>query len=235
MKNFTRRSERILVVAAHPDDEILGMGGTMAKDIKDGDKVSVCILGEGITSRYDRREEAKEEEIQQLENDSRRALEILGVKDVSYHRLPDNRFDSVDLLDIVKIIEKTLKQVKPEVIYTHHRGDLNIDHRITFDAVMTATRPQGNNRVRKILSFEVPSSTDWVDPSPERAFLPNVFVDISDTLDKKIEAIKTYQSEIRNFPHPRSIEAITITARKWGTKVGLNMVEAFVAIKEVIN
>jgi LmbE family N-acetylglucosaminyl deacetylase len=229
-----KKSKKILVVAAHPDDEILGMGGTITKHIKDGDKLSVCILGEGITSRYERREEAKKEEIQQLEEASRRALEILGVKDVSYHQMPDNRFDSIALLDIVKIVEKIMRRVRPDVVYTHHRGDLNIDHRIVFDAVMVAARPQGSSRVKKILSFEVPSSTDWAEPSSEKAFLPNVFVDISETLNKKIEAIKAFQSEIREFPHPRSIEAITITAKKWGTKVGLNTVETFMIVRDIV-
>ena len=224
--------KRVLVVAAHPDDETLGAGGTVAKHIASGDSVSVLILGEGIASRKERGENyAKEKET--LRADSRRALASLGVKDISFLDFPDNSFDTVPLLEIIKAIEKVMAEKKPEIVYTHHWGDLNIDHRRTFDAVLTACRPPGST-VKKILCFEVLSSTEWTAQTAENAFMPNLYVDITNTLEKKISALKEYRSEIRPYPHPRSPEGAEILAKMRGIIVGKRAAEAFHIVREII-
>lgn len=217
--------KRILVVAAHPDDEILGCGGTIARLIDEDCEAFTLILGEGITSRDDNRKEFKrKEEIKALKNQMYEANKIIGVKKVFTFDLPDNRFDTVPLLDIVKKIEQIKNDIKPEIIFTHYKNDLNIDHKLTYNAVITATRPIKNECVKIIYSFEVLSSTEWNYPL---SFRPNVFYDISKTFDKKIEAISCYKSELREFPHPRSLTNIELNARGWGVKVGLEYVEAF--------
>lgn len=221
----------ILVITAHPDDEVLGCGGTIAKHVLQGDEVYCLILGEGITSRYYQHGEAKEEGLKQLKSEAGQAASILGIKKAFFRDLSDNRFDTVPLLEIVKAIEEVKDEVKPDVIYTHHQGDLNIDHQITFKAVLTACRPVKNETVREIYSFEVPSSTEWSSPNPETYFMPDVFVDISKTFDKKIAALKAYKSEIREYPHPRSAEALEIIARRWGVSVGRELIEAFRLIR----
>lgn len=223
--------KRILVVAAHPDDEVLGCGGTIAKYSKEGSKIYTLILGEGITSRDEARiREEREGIIKTLKADARKANSIIGVEDIFIHDLPDNRFDTVALLDCVKIIEKIKDKVRPEVIYTHHGGDLNIDHRITYNAVLTACRPTKDEMVKEIYSFEVPSSTEWTYPC---TFNPNIFIDISETIDKKVEALKIYKTELRDFPHPRSEEAVRAIATRWGSISGLRAAEAFEAIRIV--
>ena len=222
---------KILVVAAHPDDEILGCGGTMARHIKKGDIVYTLILGEGITSRDDKRERKKREtEIKNLKDCADKANQVIGVKKIFLNDFPDNRFDTVALFDIVKVIEKIKNQIKPNIIYTHHRGDLNIDHQITYNAVLTACRPIEGEAVKKIYSFEAPSSTEWNYP---HTFNPNVFIDITKTIDKKLEALKCYEGELKKFPHPRSEQAIKSIAKRWGSLSGLSFAEAFEMIRSI--
>jgi LmbE family N-acetylglucosaminyl deacetylase len=225
--------KKILVVAAHPDDEILGCGGTMAIHSIKGDEVYVLILGEGITSRDVKRDRKKrDKEIEELRRDIEAANKIEGTKRTFLYDFPDNRFDSVPLLDIIKVIEKVKNEVVPDIVYTHHHGDLYIDHRLTFQAVMTACRPLKGESVKEIYSFEVPSSTEW-SPDNSKYFMPNYFVNIKDTFQEKIKAMKAYTSEIRDFPHPRSARALEILACNRGISVGLEYAEAFEVIRQV--
>jgi LmbE family N-acetylglucosaminyl deacetylase len=141
--------------------------------------------------------------------------------------LPDNRFDTVPLLDIVKLIEGLIEQIKPSVVYTQHGGDLNVDHRALYEATLAATRPLPGSCVRSVLSYEVASSTEWAFGQFAPAFHPNVFVEISDTLPAKIAAMQAYESEARAFPHPRAPESLEAMARRWGSTVGVAAAEAF--------
>jgi LmbE family N-acetylglucosaminyl deacetylase len=225
---------KILVVAAHPDDEVLGCGGTIARLAKQGHSVSINILGQGLTSRFKRPDQADSDELKALHDCSRRAGKLLGAKDVSLFDLPDNRFDTVPLLDVVKNIEDQVQRLQPEVVYTHHSGDLNIDHLISHRAVLTATRPTVGQPVKEIYGFEVPSSTEWAFSQFQPAFSPNFFVDITDTLDTKIEAMKLYKTETREFPHPRSAQALTALAQYRGSSVGMKAAEAFVLLRKLI-
>lgn len=222
----------ILVVAAHPDDEILGVGATVAKRVAQGDVARAVILGEGQTSRWKNREETPPEVLEKLHHDTIQAAEIIGYEKVYFADFPDNRFDHVDLLDIVKYVEKVIQEFSPEVIYTHHGGDLNIDHQMTYKAVLTATRPVGNYPVKEIYTFETLSSTEW-DFSYQNPFRPNMFEDVEHFLEKKLEAMKCYESELCDFPHPRSLEGMCVTAKKYGSVVGKAYVEAFMAVRVV--
>lgn len=223
--------DRILVVAAHPDDEVLGCGGTMARLAQAKHEITVLILGEGITSRDETRDRPKrEKEIQELKGHARKANALLGVKEVICEDFPDNRFDSVALLDIVKAVEKVKKRVDPKIIFTHYRNDLNMDHRVVYDAVLTASRPVAGQSVKEIYSFEVPSSTEWNYPS---GFTPNFFMEISATLDKKILSMNCYESESTKFPHPRSPEGLKVTAQRWGTVIGAQAAEAFEVVRMI--
>jgi len=225
-----KNRSNVLVIAAHPDDEVLGCGGVMAKYSGEKD-IYIIILGEGISSRHEKREDASKEELLGLQSQSIKVGKLLGAKANLFFNFPDNRFDTVPFLDIVKKIEEIIGEIRPEVIYTHHFGDLNIDHRITFRAVLTATRPINNCSAKEIYSFEIPSSTEWSYQKIENPFVPNVYEDISDTFKKKIEAMGIYQKELREFPHPRSLKGIEIFAQKRGVESGLEYAEAFELIK----
>ena len=226
--------KKILVVVAHPDDEILACGATIAKLSSNGYECYTLILGEGKTSRQDfRNKELLTEELNDLSNEIKEANNIIGIKEVFTSNFPDNRFDSVDLLDIVKEIEKIKKIIEPEIIFTHHIGDMNIDHQITHKAVLTATRPMQDECVKKIYSCEVPSATEWNAYSNETMFIPNTFIDVSETIDIKIEAMNKYKSELREFPHPRSLEYIKKLAQINGAKVGLKYCENFKLIRNI--
>ena len=222
----------ILVIAAHPDDEALGCGGTMARLSREGCDVYTLILGEGITSRNKKRDRTeRENEIAELGNQAEDANKILGVKEVYTYDFPDNRFDTVALLDIIKTIEKIKDGVKPDIVFTHHQGDLNIDHQITFKAVMTACRPTKDESVKEIYSFEIASSTEWNATSSLTYFMPDYFVDISKCLKVKINALKGYETELRDSSHPRSLEAVELNAKLWGVKMGFEAAEAFKTIR----
>lgn len=222
-----------LIIAAHPDDEVLGCGGTIGRLTSEMKNVYVAILGEGITSRYDQREQADVGALETLRNSSKRVAELLGVKDLFFYDLPDNRFDTIPLLDIVKIIEDLIDKVKPSTIFTHHGGDLNIDHSIIHRATLTATRPVAGLSVKQLYAYEVPSSTEWAFGQFTKDFHPNVFIDIEATIEKKVKAMEIYESEVRSFPHPRSPQALRVIAKRWGSVTGLEEAEAFELIREI--
>jgi len=220
----TNKKNNVLIVVAHPDDETLGCGGTIARHVENGDNVDVLFLADGETSRSARYNENR---VIEREKSGQTACSILGVNEPKFLGYPDNMMDTVALLDIVNEIEMVLEQVKPTVIYTHHSGDLNVDHQIVHQAVMTASRPQPECVVREIYSFEVLSSTEWATPLPQSSFIPNRFVDISSTLKRKLLALKEYEMEMRLFPHSRSVDSVVTLARYRGTTVGVNAAEAF--------
>lgn len=222
-------AKKMLIVAAHPDDEILGCGGTAARLVKGGYEAYTMILGEGITSRDETRERKKrEEEIAQLKKQIHEANKIIGVKDVFIYDFPDNRFDSVPLLDIVKVIEKIKDKLKPDILFTHYEKDLNIDHQLTYRAVMTAARPLPGETVKEIYSFEVLSATEWNFPL---TFSPDCFFNISRTIDIKAKAMEKYISELREYPHPRSLKGLRLNAENWGMRVGMAYAEAFKTVR----
>ncbi len=223
----------ILVVAAHPDDEILGCGGTMARLAREGHEVRIAILAEGMSSRYAHREDADPQQLQHLHARAQQAADKVGAKEVVLCKLPDNRLDTVPLLEVVKLVEELVARFRSQIIYTHHPGDLNVDHGVVHRAVLTATRPVPGQCVREIYAFEVPSSTEWAFQRLEPSFRPSVFVDIAETLEAKIEALACYDTETRKFPHPRSPEALRAIATRWGSVVGLPAVEAFELIRSV--
>jgi LmbE family N-acetylglucosaminyl deacetylase len=222
-----------LVIAAHPDDEVLGCGGTIARLAREGHAVHIAILGEGITSRFARRGQADKKLLKQLHDRSHRVANFLGAKDLFMGDLPDNRFDTVPLLDVVKMIERLVEKIRPEAIYTQHGGDLNIDHAVTFRATLTATRPVHGCPVKALYSYEVASSTEWGFQRFEPAFSPSLFINIESTLEGKIRAMQMYESEARVFPHPRSAESLSAMAAKWGATVGLKAAEAFEVIRDI--
>ena len=223
----------VLVVAAHPDDEVLGCGGTIARLAAEGDEVYVLILGEGITSRYHERSAASSELIATLHDRSRRAGDALGAKEVFLRGLPDNRFDTIALLDVVKIIEQHIQDLRPAVVYTQHGGDLNIDHLVTYRATLTATRPMQDTPVKAVYAYEVASSTEWAFQRFSPPFHPGIFVNIHETLERKIAAMQIYESEARTFPHPRSPEALRAIAQRWGSVAGVPAAEAFEVVREI--
>ena len=224
---------KVLVIAAHPDDEVLGCGATAARLAREKHEVHFAILGEGITSRHAQRSDADVQQLEELQRQAQAAAAKLGATSLVLHKLPDNRLDTVPLLEVVKVVEELVDRLKPEVIYTHHPGDLNIDHGVIHRAVLTATRPMVGQPVREIYAFEVPSSTEWAFGGLPPTFRPNVFVDVGATLETKIAAMACYETETREFPHPRSPEALRAVARRWGSVVGCHAAEAFELVRSV--
>lgn len=223
----------VLCVAAHPDDEVLGVGGTLARHADAGDDVYVCILSDGVTSRHDETDEAAREEIERRRNRARTACNKLGVKDTSFHTYPDNSFDTVPLLEIVQTIEAEIERHEPEIIYTHHHGDLNVDHELTSRATVTASRPLADCTVNRVLEFETLSATEWSTPTSSNAFQPTTFVDIADHLKVKLDALSVYEKELREPPHPRTIETVRKNANVWGAKAGMEAAEPFELLRKV--
>jgi LmbE family N-acetylglucosaminyl deacetylase len=224
----------VLVVAAHPDDEVLGAGGTIARLADEGAEVHLLILSEGETSRHSNRRAANARRaVRARETAAQKAAKILGAAGISFGRFPDNRFDSVDLLTIVQRIEAEAEEVRPQAVFTHFWGDLNIDHRITCDAVLAAFRPRPEAFGQELYSFEVPSSTGWAGSDLIRAFRPSVYVNIAKYLRRKLEAMAVYTMETQPAPHARSLEAVEALARFRGSEVGLVAAEAFVLQREI--
>ena len=225
--------ESVLVVAAHPDDELLGEGATIRRLVDEGATAHAVIMAEGITSRADAREMADTAELEVLKQDALAAAQIIGYTSMDFCGLPDNRMDQLDLLDIIKMVSGFVERYDPDTIFTHHPGDLNIDHRLVCQAVLTACRPVNGNRVKRIYAFETPSSTEW-NYAYENPFCPNAFFDVTDTLEAKVEAMSMYRSEDAAFPHPRSAEALRALARYRGSNVDCDYAEAFSVLREVM-
>lgn len=214
---------RVLAVGAHPDDCELGAGATLAKHAAGGDEVSILVLSAGAVSRGTSDVDGRADALRQQAVES---AKILGAS-VAVLNNPDQRFDSVDMLDLVRAVEAVIRQLEPERVYTHHGGDRNLDHRLTHDAVLTACRPVPGSSVRSVYAFEVASSWGTV-------FWPNLFVDVSGlALERKAKALACYKDEMRAAPHPRSIEALTALAAWRGATVGVAAAEAFVVVREI--
>ena len=225
----------VLVIAAHPDDEVLGCGGSIARHADAGDHVQVLIVAEGATSRQQQRDRGQvEAELSELAYAAQKAGEILGAKGVELLDLPDNRLDSIDSLDLVKLIEARIERYQPQIVYTHHAGDVNIDHRRLHEAVVTACRPTPGHSVKRLLSFEVASSTEWQPPGSAPAFQPNWFVDISEQWARKRLALDSYATEMCPWPHARSIQALEHLARWRGAQVGVQAAEAFCLLRQLV-
>ncbi len=220
---------RILTVAAHPDDETLGAGGTMARFVAVSHEVLVCILTEGVTARHGH--------VDLQQECAMKACDVLGVSDVRFCGLPDQRLDSLPLLDVITPIEKYVDEVRPDLVFTHFKEDTNQDHRAVFQATMVATRPIGDTGVSTVLCYETASSTEWAPPFPGCVFSPNLFVDISATLPTKLDALRAYEQtfagEMRPFPHPRSYQALEAISRRHGATAGVAAAEAFMLVRHV--
>ena len=227
----------ILIIAAHPDDEILAMGGTIAKHTSQKDNVTIIYMATGVTARREHEvknipkkvQEVWQQEIEKLRQDAKKSAKLLNVENVRFYDFPDNEMDGIQLLKVVKVIEKEIGEVKPDRIYTNHYSDLNVDHKVVFNATLTACRPSGSP-VKELLAFEVLSSTEWSYPYN---FNPNYFINVEKYVGEKIEAMKSFVSEIRKFPHPRSPENIEHTLRRWGSVSGFKAAEAFELIRRL--
>jgi LmbE family N-acetylglucosaminyl deacetylase len=220
---------RVLVIVAHPDDDVLGMGGTLLRHSKKGDTIKIIYLATGITARLQESNSKVKtsKEISKLRDNTKQSCKILGVKNYSFYDFPDNEMDTIPLLKITKIVENEINLFNPDRIYTSHFGDLNIDHKLVYQACLTACRPI-HVKTPELITFEILSSSEWNYPT---SFQPNYFVDISSFIEDKCNAMKCFKNEIRKFPHPRSVEGIKISAKKWGTVCGKKNAEAFQIIR----
>ena len=216
---------KILIIAPHPDDEVLGCGGTIAKHTKERDEVCFCIVTKAYLPDW------SEEFIKNRPKEIEKANKILGIKKTYFLDYPTVKLDTIPQKELNESISKVVNEVNPDVVYIPHKGDLNKDHRLVFESCLVVTRP-ANHKVKRILSYETLSETEWgqaIEP-----FIPNVYVDISETFEKKIKAIKAYESELREYPHPRSLEIVEALAKKRGSEVGVNFAEAFILIREIV-
>lgn len=214
---------RVLVVAPHPDDEVLGCGGTIAKHVVKGDEVHLCIVTKAYTPDW------SAEFLKNREKEIERVKGILGIKQTHFLNFPTVKLDTIPQKTLNDSMSDILNKVMPDIIYLPHNGDLNKDHRLVFEACLVAARPV-KHKIKKLLCYETLSETEWGIPS--NLFAPNVYIDISDTIEKKVEAMRTYKSELKQPPHPRSIELIRVLARKRGSEVKVNFAEAFMLIRE---
>lgn len=220
---------KILVIAPHPDDEVLGCGGAIKKYSRRGDEVYLCIVTKGYPPDWSKKN-LKDRKKEILE-----ANKILGIKKVFFLDLPTVKLDTIPQKMINDLILDCLNKVSPELVYIPHGGDINKDHRLVFEASMVAIRPKPGCPVKKALCYEVLSGTDWSASfsKKEDIFIPNVYIDISRTLKEKLKAMACYKTELKKYPHPRSLRAISVLAEKRGLEVGLEAAEAFTLVREI--
>jgi N-acetylglucosamine malate deacetylase 1 len=225
--------KKILVVVAHPDDEILGCGGTLLKSADKGAKIKTVIVSEGVTSRLIENLKEKKKKINQRMLSTKKAHNFIKKSEVVCLNFPDQKLDTVSMLNITQKIEKEIEIFNPDIVFTHHNGDLNLDHKIVNNATITACRPSPKCSVKQIFTFEIPSSTDWQAQGDSLNFAPNYFNDISEYLGKKIKVLGKYKSEMRPWPHSRSYENIKYLAKTRGASVGVKAAEAFRLIRAI--
>jgi len=219
---------RVLVIATHPDDEVFGCGGSIARHVGQGDEVHVLVVTRGVPELF------PPAQIEETRREMRAAHNILGVTGTHYLDFPAPRLDTVPGHEVADAIRRHFMELQPQVVYLPHRGDIHSDHRSVYYATLVAARPINGCSVYRLLSYETLSETEWAPPSGSDAFVPTVFVDINQYLDAKLEAAKCYHSQLKESPHPRSLEAITLQARLRGSTVNLLAAEAFMLVREII-
>jgi LmbE family N-acetylglucosaminyl deacetylase len=224
---------KVLVIAAHPDDEVYGMGGTIAKLASQGDKVYVLIVTDGCTSQY-RHSSNLDEILKRKYEEAKRANDVLGVQKIFYGNLPDMRLDITEHIEVNNVIENVVKEIEPDVVYTHFYGDVNLDHQCVYRSTLVAVRPLPGQSVKELYCYRVPSSTEWSPQNSSTTFMPNVYSDISNYFMKKYDAIMQYQTEIKDYPHPRSIECVEKLDFCTGLKCGLASAEEFMLLRKII-
>lgn len=222
---------KILVIAAHPDDEIYGMGGTMAKLSAEGHEVHVLIVTDGCTAQYRNREDL-EEIVYKKRAEAVAANTLLGVKNVHFGTFPDMKLDTVPHIEVNQLIEQIIDEVQPEAVYTHFYGDVNLDHQMVYRSTLVAVRPVPGQCVRELYCYSVPSSTEWSPQLEHTAFCPNVMVDISAFSMRKEEALRAYQTELREYPHPRSPQYVREMDRACGLQWGMGDSETFLLLRK---
>jgi len=216
---------KILVMAPHPDDEVLGCGGTIAKHNNEGDEISLCIVTKAYTPDW------SEEFIKNRTYEIKKSKGILGINKTYFLDLPTAKLDTIPQKEINEKISAVVNEAKPDIVYLPHKGDLNKDHRLVFESSLVALRPV-IHRIKKVCSYETLSETEWGQNSEQ--FIPNVYENISKTFENKIKALKAYKSELRQYPHPRSLKIVKALARKRGSEIGVEYAEAFMLIREII-
>lgn len=217
----------ILIIAPHPDDEILGCGGTIAKHIANGNDVFVAIVTKGCKPLF------SDDSVEQVREECREADAYLGVRKTIFMDFPASMLEEVPRYKLNEAFIKLIQDIKPEMVYLPHRGDMQLDHKMTVDAAMVALRPKYKHTVKKIYAYETLSETGWDVPNVENEFIPTSYNDIYGFLDKKIEAMKIFKSQIAEYPNPRSVESIKALAIYRGTTVGVKAAEAFVVLREI--
>ena len=218
---------KILVIAPHPDDEILGVGGTIAKRVTEGHEVYVCIVTKACRPLFD------PDMVEKTRRECLKADSILGVKETVFLDFPAVMLESIPRYELNDGIFKLIQRIKPEEVYIPHRGDMQLDHKMVVDATMVALRPKYEHIVKRVYSYETLSETGWDIPNTMNEFIPTVYENITDTLQLKIRALKEFESQLGGFPNPRSIEAIEVLAKYRGSNVSLNAAEAFSLIREI--
>ena len=217
-----RTGLRVLVIAAHPDDEVLGCGGTIASHVDAGDSVTTVIACEGESLRYGAGAVNQSADI-------RESAKALGVDDVRLLGFPDQKLDTLSLVEIITPLERVIGETRPQVVYCQYGGDLNRDHQLLFQAVLVAVRPV-DDCIQTVYTYETASSTEWAYP---QTFIPDTWVDVSPTLERKIAAMACYKSEVREYPHPRSLQALRNRAAYWGNQVAVEAAEVFMTVRRV--
>lgn len=225
--------KRVLVIAAHPDDEVLGMGGTIAKLVKKGATVDVLIVTDGSSSQY-RDSGHLAEIIEAKKKETRNCANILGVRDIYYGELPDMKLDTTPHIRINQVIEEVINKVQPDAVFTHFWGDVNCDHQNVFKSTLVAVRPVMGQVVRELYCYRVPSSTEWTPNKAETMFMPNCFVDIEQFAEQKYKAFACYSTELREYPHPRSVQYLRENDKAAGLQVGMFVAEEFVLLRKLV-
>lgn len=224
--------KKVLVIAAHPDDEVLGMGGTIAKLVKNGCVVDVMIVTDGSSSQY-RDSDHLAEIIAAKKKETRNCADILGVRDIYYGELPDMKLDTIPHISINQAIEDVIEKVQPDTVFTHFWGDVNCDHQNVYKSTLVTVRPLMGQVVKELCCYRVPSSTEWTPNKADTMFMPNYFVDIEQYAEQKYKAFACYTTELRDYPHPRSVQYLRETDRADGLKVGLLAAEEFVLLRKL--
>ena len=225
--------ERVLVIAAHPDDEVLGMGGTIAKYASRGNEVAVLIVTDGSTSQY--RDDPKLKEILRAKKaETSNCAAVLGVKHVFYGELPDMKLDVTPHIEINRVIENAIDDFQPTIVFTHFSGDVNEDHRRVYESTLVDCRPVSEQCVKRLFLYSVPSSTEWNVQTATNVFLPNWYEDIAgENAEKKYRAMECYKTELREYPHPRSIKYLRTADVAEGNRVGLLASESFILLRSI--